>query len=463
MKNSFFILSLSALLFLSSCLGGKSSSSDDSLASNTGQSNNNNSGNNQNNGGENNQGNNQNNNNNSSGSNTDPGAPVQQDGGSQDQGSNTGDDNNNNDPDDDIVQTPPSPPAPFITKWRMPAGATLTLPLVHGYNYNFTVDWGDGSAIEAVTASNDPKASHTYNNDEERDYTVTIEGTLEAWSFMLGWTTNPLAEKLIEVENLGTMGWKYLRGAFAGCKNLIRLEGLSHTNDVTDMSHMFYEAFQNSLIENLDISSLNTQSVTTMDGMFVESFRGASEFASINLNGWDLSSVETMKTMFSGAFFDTKLQTVDLSSWNTSNVKNMQEMFYGFGLESLDLSSWDVSSVTDMNHMFGENSVLKHLNLSGWNIQSVTNIAGIFWETYLTTFNITGWTNTNNITHMCAAFFMYGLEQSFLDLRGWDFSKVEDIQEADDLFFFDGNPVTLYCPGDNIFGYPCDNGTPPAH
>ena len=82
-------------------------------------------------------------------------------------------------------------------------------PLRSGYNYNFTVDWGDGSSTSTVTAHDDSDRIHTYVNAGE--YTVTISGLVEAWYFN---NTGPSMLMLRQVTNLGDVGWKNLEGAF---------------------------------------------------------------------------------------------------------------------------------------------------------------------------------------------------------------------------------------------------------
>ena len=76
----------------------------------------------------------------------------------------------------------------FVSEWLVTDGGTVFLPLLEktadmedrdkypslflelpaavkrvNYNYNFTVDWGDGS-VSQVTSFNDPDAKHTYKN-----------------------------------------------------------------------------------------------------------------------------------------------------------------------------------------------------------------------------------------------------------------------------------------------------------
>ena len=50
----------------------------------------------------------------------------------------------------------------FVSEWRVMDGALeIALPLPYGYNYDFTIDWGDGNTGH-VDAFNDPDTRHLY-------------------------------------------------------------------------------------------------------------------------------------------------------------------------------------------------------------------------------------------------------------------------------------------------------------
>ena len=172
---------------------------------------------------------------------------------------------------------------PFVSVWRTSApNESISLPLRAGHSYNMFVDWGDGK-VSHITAFDDPDSEHTYT--EAGDYRVSITGLAEAWYFNFAGDRN----KIIEVVDLGDLGWVNLESAFMGCSNL-------------------------------------------------ESFAGG-----------NTSRVTTMRSMFSGA---NKLNSVDLRHFNTSNVIDMNSMFFNVeALENLDLSSFNVESVTDMANM----------------------------------------------------------------------------------------------------------------
>ena len=106
---------------------------------------------------------------------------------------------------------------------------------------------------------------------------------------------------------------------------------------------MFYVC---SSLASLDLSSLDTSSVTNMHDMF----HGCSSLTSLDLTGLDTSSVVYMREMFRGC---SSLTSLDLSGLDTSSVEDIDRMFSGCSsLASLDLSSLDTSSVRNMSWMF---------------------------------------------------------------------------------------------------------------
>lgn len=122
-------------------------------------------------------------------------------------------------------------PVPFITEWSVAGDAvarTITLPLVQNsaegaLEYDFLVDWGDGTAPSHVTAWNDAARAHTYAGDGT--YQVSIRGKMEGWSF----NGNSDAPKLTKVVQWGELPWfegfVYLKNGFKGCTNLNSLQG----------------------------------------------------------------------------------------------------------------------------------------------------------------------------------------------------------------------------------------------
>jgi len=143
----------------------------------------------------------------------------------------------------------------FITNWDTTSSSeTITLPAT-GVN-DFTVDWGDGSAIEAVTTAS---PSHVYA--AIGNYDITIEGTCPAWAF------NNAGDKLKikDVKNWGRVGFTVLSTAFFGCSNMtVSASDAGDFSAVTGMTYMFLGAS----VANPDVSNWNVSSVTDMTYMF---------------------------------------------------------------------------------------------------------------------------------------------------------------------------------------------------
>ena len=142
------------------------------------------------------------------------------------------------------------------------------------------------------------------------------------------------------------------------------------TSKVTDMSSMFYNAYN----FNEDIGSWNT-SCNYHEMMFFE----ARDF-NHDIGSWDVSSVSDMSYMFAG----------DASNKGSKNLFNQ------------DLSSWDVSSVSDMSYMFYDAAFFNNMEvvytLLSWDVSNVENMSSMFHAA--TYFNQYIGNDVSNVTDM---------------------------------------------------------------
>ena len=140
---------------------------------------------------------------------------------------------------------------------------------------------------------------------------------------------------------------------FFGCTDLTTIEGIEYLNteNVTDMSGMFYGCYA---LTTLDVSNFDTKNVTNMNNMF----------------HWCLA-----------------LTTLDVSNFDTKNVTNMRGMFYNcHALTTLNVSNFDTQNVTNMSNMFSVCFALTTLDVSNFDTQNVTNMSWMFsYDTALTT------------------------------------------------------------------------------
>lgn len=333
--------------------------------------------------------------------------------------------------------TPTQSPIPvytFRTTWNSGSNGQITLPLVIGGNYDFIVDWGDGTQ-SLINTWDSPQTTHTYSN-LNTNYIVDISGTIEGWSFQ----SNPTSSrKLLNVLSWGQFkfgntpghffncayldlsivvdypdltGQLTLNSSFLGCSTLTTINNgnLWDTSSVVTFKNMFAKAIN----FNSNISSWDTSSAQTLSGMF----QGCTQFNNGGnpiIDNWDTSSVLDMSYMFVGCvnynqpigswttsqvltmesmFSYATLFNQDISTWDTSNVNSMGGMFNGASSFNQDISSWIVSSVTDMNTMFNS-AVQFEQNLGSWDVSNVTSMFNMFQGVQLTTTNydnlLIGW------------------------------------------------------------------------
>ena len=348
--------------------------------------------------------------------------------------------------DDEVFVIGVLDPIDFTMVWRTTvANDSIELPLRAGFNYNFTVDWGDGTT-GVVTGASDSDKNHIFASPG--DYVVTLSGLAEA--FHLANSGNDRF-KLIAIPYLGDMDWTNLQGAFYGAENLESFAGGVTTN-VTTMSEMFRNA--NSLV-SIDLSTFDTSNVTNMVLMFygcgslttldLSSFNTSnvtsfsSMFASTGIANLDISSFDTSSAVsFYAMFTGVKVTDLDLSHFNTSNVTDFRQMFRNMrNLVNLDISSFDTSNATTMQSMFSGVSSLTSLDLSHFDTTNVTSMMSMFGgTTSLISLDISNF-NTSNVTNM-SSMFMQMRNIPTLDVSSFDTSSVTDMWQM----FRDLNVVT---------------------
>ena len=145
------------------------------------------------------------------------------------------------------------------------------------------------------------------------------------------------------------------------------------TGTVVCGSSMYYTFAYCDSLTSVDLSGFDTSSVTDMRYMFED----CDSLTSVDLSDLDTSSVTRMDDLFLNC---SSLTSVDLSDLDTSSVTYMGFMFWGCeSIKSLDLSSFDTSSVTWMSYMFEGCSSLATIYVSDlWSTASLLSGAGMF-------------------------------------------------------------------------------------
>ena len=206
---------------------------------------------------------------------------------------------------------------------------------------------------------------------EKRDSITSIKihpGVKSNKGFQLFYDCSALTS--LDVSGLDTSSITDMSGMFEGCSSLTSLDLSSFdTSKVYQMSCMFQGC---SSLTSLDLSSFNTSGAGPMNFMFAE----CSNLTSLDLSSFDTPRLNDTTGMFQGC---SSLTSLDLSSFNTSRVSGMGSMFKGCSsLTSLDLSSFDTSIVRVMHSMFKGCSNLASLDLSSFNTSTCWGMGSMF-------------------------------------------------------------------------------------
>ncbi len=223
-----------------------------------------------------------------------------------------------------------------------------------GKHYTYTLDFSDG-------AGQDEEGNQLISGKE-----MVLKVKVTPWDAK----AVDLPEKVISGTAKGAFTYKV--GGYYGTKYTVNPDAsgnwsipVAKFDGINNMSEMFSNGIS---LTTLDLSGWNTSSVTSMKSMFYN----CSSLTSLDLSGFNTSSVTDMIGMFSDC---TNLTFLDLSGFNTSSVTNMPRMFNGCrSLTSLDLSGFNTSSVTDMYRMFSDCTNLTFLDLSHFDMSKVTDM-----------------------------------------------------------------------------------------
>ncbi len=147
--------------------------------------------------------------------------------------------------------------------------------------------------------------------DSEYDYYIGVFGNIQKLTKIT--LDNIDTSKMTNFSGMFSyMGFDYLDKEYSLDLDLSKID----TSKATRMDYMFYYFYG----DKLDVSSLKTSNVTNMEGMF----SSLKHLSSLNCEGLDTSKVVNMDQMFSWSY----LKEIDISTLVTSNVTSMNLMFY---------------------------------------------------------------------------------------------------------------------------------------
>jgi surface protein len=254
---------------------------------------------------------------------------------------------------------------------------------------------GNERQSSIILETNSKDCGYSSGNTECDNETIAFSWSGTATSFKLDIneteytaTTNPYSATLTElgIDKFTSAKEMFMNIEHSTIVQITTITSIPCTNNVTDMSFMFYYCGS---LTSLDLSHFDTSNVTDMTYMF----GGCNSLTSLDVTHFNTSNVTNMTYMFMAC---DSLTSLDVTHFNTSNVTTMQGMFHHcIGLTSLDLSNFNTSNVTNMGGMFSSCPNLRILDLSNWDISNVTDVSGMFRYCKPLTIKVT---NCNDIT-----------------------------------------------------------------
>ena len=328
---------------------------------------------------------------------------------------------------------------PMIVQYVVPHDGRIVLPFVLSvpYDYECTIDWGDGAQVLAYTSDSGRRPRHRYSTPGQV-VIITLHGgydSVPAWDYG-ELTADAGREGLVSIDwgQVGRLGTRHVSaGFFKGCSALRMVGTPPDIGEVRSTSRMFMGASCfNQCIRHWDVSS-----VTDMSGMFrdatsynqplwivrnvttiEEMFSNASAFNQ-SIGDWEVGTVTNMSGTF--AFASSFDQSLD--AWNVESVLSMNEMFCGATVFNRYIGSWKPRSVVTMAGMFYEATSFNQ-SISGWTVGTVTDMQEMFYGASVFNSDIGRW-NVQSVTNMRSMFEgAYTFDQ---DIRGWDVREDTDI------------------------------------
>ena len=187
-----------------------------------------------------------------------------------------------------------------------------------------------------------------------------------------------IKDNLFVVTNLGDLGYKSFKEAFANCSRLLAVSHFGNFNiakDVTDASYMFSNTPG---LLNVSLDYLFLRSVTTAKAMFQKIGKNVGSTALRVMGIFPPGSkLIDMEQMFHGSAIRS---TDGWETWDTSGVKKMGMLFANTRIGSFSgIENWDVSNVVDFGYTFvGANLDPLPTIANNWNTKNAKRMSGMF-------------------------------------------------------------------------------------
>lgn len=201
----------------------------------------------------------------------------------------------------------------FVTTWLTTNSGPLdskeiSIPTNPSYTYFYDIDLDNDGVFDTLGVTG--IFNHAF--DSEGEYTIQIRGKFPTIYF----NNDGYKDKLVSIDQWGTISWESMKGAFRGCENMIY-----NATDAPDLS-------------KVTSMHLTFSGCTLFDG---------------DISNWDVSNIESMW----GTFSDTENFNQDIGNWDVSSVEDMTYMFLDAMSFDQNLGNWDISSLVTAHLMFG--------------------------------------------------------------------------------------------------------------
>jgi len=241
----------------------------------------------------------------------------------------------------------PTTPASFESVWRTTTDfESISLPLSSIGTYSFFVDWGDGNN-DFITTWNAVEKTHMY--DFAGDYTVTISGVINGWSFGTSTFSN---NKIISINRWGVLNIGNVGSAFFNCTelDLSIVSDVINLNGVTNLASMFRGCTSLTTINNINLWNMSFVQNTTL------MFWGTTNFDD-NLSNWDVGQLVIAANMFSNAPSFNNGGDSGINNWDVSNLQNATGMFRNAISFEQPINNWVVINLlVAPNFMLGKST-----------------------------------------------------------------------------------------------------------
>jgi hypothetical protein len=351
-----------------------------------------------------------------------------------------------------LAYAPPVTENPAIFEFT---GTKAQLPIQVVGTYEYTVDWGDGSAKEdfsGVAASHTYATAGTYETKVTGLYPGIAFGAIDngavltdviSWGDQVYESFANAFEGINSINGTSNGTWSVRTSpdltactGFERCfKDAIGLDlGFSAgSGRIGNWDTSFVNNFEECFAYSVVTASQNAPTIGSWDMGNAINLKGMFEnvtWSSLGIGGWNFGVAQDFRRMFSGAANYNE----DLNNWGsfgstTATVTNMKGMFSGAASFNSDLNRWNVSNVLDMDNMFREatdfNGNITRGNISGWLPSSCTTMSGMFKDAVSFNRTIGAWdvSSVGDMTEMFRGAFLFDQE-----LNDWDVSNVTIMQ-----------------------------------